>query len=150
MAIEVILLEDVPGLGKIAETVRVADGYARNYLLPRKLAQTSNPGLLRQLEAKKFRLQKEHAERIEVAKSMADKIAEISIEIPVAVADNDQLYGSVNAQMILDALLEKGIELDRTALQLKDGIKTLGETSVTINLHTEVKCELKVNVVKKS
>ena len=150
MAIEIILLEDVAGLGKIGDKVRVSDGYARNFLLPRKLGQKPSPGLLRQIEAKKLRLQQEREERVGVARSMAEKIAGIVLEIPVAVGENDKLYGSVNAQMLVDALAEKGIELDKTALVLEEGISTLGETIVEVKLHAEVKADLKVMVVKKA
>ena len=150
MSMEIILLEDVANLGKIGDKVRVADGYARNYLLPRKLGQTASIGLLRQVEAKKLLLQKQHEERAEVARSMAAKISEISLEIPVAVGENDKLYGSVNSQMIVDALQVQGIEVDKNTLQLEDGIRTLGETVVEIKLHAEVKASLKVKVVKKT
>lgn len=150
MSMEIILLEDVAGLGKIGDKVRVSDGYARNFLLPRELGQKSSAGLLRQVEAKKLLLQKEHEERIEVARSMAAKIAGIVLEIPMAVGENDKLYGSVNSQMLVDALVVKGIELDKTALVLDEGIRTLGEMVVEIKLHADVKAALKVKVVKKA
>ncbi|NMA43508.1 MAG: 50S ribosomal protein L9 [Oligosphaeraceae bacterium] len=149
MAVEIILLEDVAGLGKIGDQVRVSDGYARNYLLPRNLGQKLSPGLMRQIEAKKMRLQKEHAERLEVARSMADKIAGTVLEIPVAVGENDKLYGSVNSQMIADALLEKGLEVERSIISLPDGgLRELGEHHVAVKLHAEIKASLRVNVVK--
>lgn len=150
MSIEMILLEDVAGLGKIGDKVRVSEGYARNFLLPRKLGQKASSGLLRQVEAKKLRLQKEHEERVEVARSMAARIAAIALEIPVAVGENDKLYGSVSAQMLVDSLQEKGIEIDKSAIQLDDVIRTLGETLVEIKLHADVKASLKVVVVKKA
>lgn len=150
MSMEIVLLEDVAGLGKIGDKVRVSDGYARNFLLPRKLGQKPSAGFLRQVEAKKLLLQKEHDERIEVARSMAVKIAGIVLEIPVAVGENNKLYGSVNSQMLVDALLVKGIELDKASLVLDEGIRTLGETVVEIKLHAELKAALKVNVVKKA
>ena len=150
MSVEIILLEDVAGLGKIGDKVRVSDGYARNFLLPRELGQKSSAGLLRQVEAKKLLLQKEHEARIEVARSMAAKIAGLVLEIPMAVGENDKLYGSVNSQMLVDALVVKGIELDKTALVLDEGIRTLGETLVEVKLHADVKAALKVMVVKKA
>jgi large subunit ribosomal protein L9 len=150
MSMEIILLEDVANLGKIGDKVRVADGYARNYLLPRKLGQKASIGLLRQIEAKKMLLQKEHEGRIEVARSMAAKIAGISLEIPVAVGENDKLYGSVNSQMLVDALQTQGVEIDKSTLLLEDGIRTLGETLVEVKLHAEVKATLKVKIVKKT
>lgn len=149
MAIELVLLEDVADLGKIGDTVRVSPGYARNFLLPRKLALVGTPGVLKQVEAKKLQLQKEHEERLAVAQSMAAKIQAETVEIPVAVGENDQLFGSVNAQMLVDALQEKGIEIDKNSVQLDEVIRTLGETEVAIKLHAEVIANLKVRVVKK-
>ena len=149
MAIELVLLEDVADLGKIGDTVRVSPGYARNFLLPRKLALVGTPGVLKQVEAKKLQLQKEHEERLAVAQSMAAKIQAETVEIPVAVGENDQLFGSVNAQMLVDALQEKGIEIDKNSVQLDEVIRTLGETEVSIKLHAEVIANLKVRVVKK-
>jgi large subunit ribosomal protein L9 len=149
MAIELVLLEDVADLGKIGDTVRVSPGYARNFLLPRKLALVGTPGVLKQVEAKKLQLQKEHEERLAVAQSMAAKIQAETVEIPVAVGENDQLFGSVNAQMLVDALQTKGIEIDKNSVQLDEVIRTLGETEVAIKLHAEVIANLKVRVVKK-
>ncbi|MDD3695326.1 MAG: 50S ribosomal protein L9 [Lentisphaeria bacterium] len=150
MAVEIILLEDVAGLGKIGEQVRVADGYARNYLFPRQLGQKLSPGLMRQIEAKKLRLQKEHSERLEVARSMADKIAGTALQIFVAVGDNDKLYGSVNSQMLAEALLEKGIEVERSIISLPEGgLRELGEHHVAVKLHAEIKASLQVNILKK-
>ncbi|NLZ63974.1 MAG: 50S ribosomal protein L9 [Lentisphaerae bacterium] len=149
MAIELVLLEDVADLGKIGDKVRVSPGYARNFLLPRKLALVGTPGVLKQVEAKKLQLQKEHEERLAVAQSMAAKIQAETVEIPVAVGENDQLFGSVNAQMLVDALQEKGIEIDKNSVQLDEVIRALGETEVAIKLHAEVIANLKVRVVKK-
>ncbi len=149
MAIELVLLEDVAALGKIGDKVRVSDGYARNFLLPRKLAMAVTAGVLRQVEAKKLRLQKEHQERLAVAQSMAAKITSLTLEIPVAVGENDQLFGSVNAQILVEALQEKGIEIDKNIIQLDKAIRTLGEVEVAIKLHPEVVAKLKVRVVKK-
>ncbi|MFA6931746.1 MAG: 50S ribosomal protein L9 [Lentisphaeria bacterium] len=149
MSVEMILLEDVAGLGAIGDKVRVSDGYARNFLLPRNLGQKGSSGFLRQVEAKKLRLQKEHEERAEVARSMAARIADLVVEIPVAVGENDKLYGSVSSQMLVDALQEKGIEIEKSAIALDDVIRTLGEVVVEIKLHAEVNASLRVKVVKK-
>ncbi|NLF93054.1 MAG: 50S ribosomal protein L9 [Oligosphaeraceae bacterium] len=149
MAIELVLLEDVADLGKIGDKVRVSNGYARNFLLPRKLALAGTAGVLKQVEAKKLQLQKEHEERLAVAQSMAAKIQSESVEIAVAVGENDQLFGSVNAQMLVDALQTKGIEIDKNSVQLDEVIRTLGETEVAVKLHAEVIATLKVRVVKK-
>lgn len=149
MAIELVLLEDVSALGKIGDKVRVSEGYARNFLLPRKLAKAVTAGVLRQVEAKKMLMQKEHEARLAVAQSMAAKIEAASVEVTVAVGENDKMFGSVNAQMLVDALQEKGIEVDKNTVQLDEVIRELGDTEVGIKLHTEVIAKLKVKVVKK-
>ncbi|MFA6816135.1 MAG: 50S ribosomal protein L9 [Lentisphaeria bacterium] len=148
MSRELILLEDVADLGKIGDTVRVADGFARNYLLPHKLAQVINAGILRKVEARKLLLQKERLERVSVAKLMANKINAAVVTITVAVGENDKMYGSVSSQMIVDDLKKQGIEVDKTAVVLADVIRTLGEHIVPVKLHPEVTAKIKVNVVK--
>lgn len=149
MSKELILLADVAELGAVGDVVKVSDGYARNFLLPRKLAAVVNKGILRQVEARKLKLQAERAARLEVAKSMAAKIGEIALTIPMAVGENDKLFGSVNAQMLVDKLKENAIEIDKSAVLLDDGIRELGDFKVAIKLHAEVKAELNVKVVRK-
>jgi len=149
MAIELVLLEDVAALGKIGDKIRVSDGYARNFLLPRKLAMSVTAGVLKKVEAKKMLMQKEHEERLAVAQSMAAKIEATRVEVIVAVGENDKMFGSVNAQMLVDALLEKGIEIDKNIVQLDEVIRELGDAEVGIKLHSEVIAKLKVKVVKK-
>lgn len=148
MAVDLILLEDVEGLGKIGDEVHVAEGYARNYLLPRKLAALETPAILKQLEAKKLRLQQEHEERIAVARALADRIAKLSVTIPVEAAENDKLYGSVTEVQLMNALAEEGITLERNAFRLEEPIRELGVYTVEINLHDEVQTALKVWVVR--
>ena len=100
MSVQLILLEDVADLGKIGDEVHVANGYARNYLLPLKKAEIVTTAARRRVEAKKLKLQKEHEERVAVAQAMADKIAQLTLTIPVAAGENDKLYGSVSAAQI--------------------------------------------------
>jgi len=148
MAIELILLEDVKDLGKIGDSVRVADGYARNYLLPKKKAAKANRSTLRQLEAKKLKLQAEHAERVAVAKTMAEKLAKLSIKIPVQAGEDDKLYGSVTNHQIVEAVAKEGIELEKTSILLSEPLRELGAFTVDVHLHSEVKGQLKVWVVR--
>lgn len=148
MAIELILIEDVDGLGKIGDRVKVADGYARNYLIPRKLADKINPGNLRILEAKKLRLQKEYEERVNVARTLAEKIAALSLNIPVQAGEDDKLYGSVTATQVLTALEKEGITLEKHTLVLEEPIRALGVYTIELNLHAEVKAALKIWVVR--
>lgn len=149
MAKELILLEDVADLGKVGDKVRVADGYARNYLLPRKKAEYITKGTERRAQAIKLRLQKEHEERVAVAQAMADKLAGMTVAIAMAVGENDKMYGSVSAQMIADNLKEQGMEIDKGIVDLSDNIHELGEYDVQIKLNPEVIGTVKVVVSKK-
>lgn len=144
MSVELILLEDVDGLGKIGDRIKAADGYARNYLLPRQLAASVTPGILRSLEAKKLRLQKDHEERVGVAKAMADRISQISLTIPVQAGEDDKLYGSIGPQQVSEALAAQGLTIDKNDILMPEHIRALGNYAVDIKLHTEVQASLKV------
>ena len=148
MAVQLLLLEDVADLGKIGDQVHVTPGYARNYLLPRKLATPVTKGALRRIEARKLQLQKEHEERIAVAQAMAEKMAKINLVIKVAAGENDKLYGSVGTQQIVEAAAAQGLELDKNSIVLADAIRELGSVDVPVKLHAEVTGTLKVMVVR--
>ena len=148
MAVELILIEDVKDLGRLGDRVRVADGFARNYLLPRKLAAAVTPVAIRRLEARKLQMQKEHEERKAVAQAMADKIASLSVTLTAEAGENDKLYGSVSAVQIGEALATQGLDVDRQAILLEEHIKELGVYTVNIRLHDEVQAALKVWVVR--
>ncbi len=149
MSKELILLEDVKDLGQVGDIVKVADGYARNYLVPRKMAMAVNKSTLRQVEARKLKLQKEREERLAVAQAMAAKLEALSIVLPMAVGENDKLFGSVSSQVIADAVNAQGVELNKADVVLEENIRELGEYTVEVKLSSEVKANLKVTVVKK-
>lgn len=148
MAKELILLDDVKDLGKIGDVVKVADGYARNYLIPKKLAQPVSKGALRQVEARKIKLQKEHEERVAIAKAVADKLAALTVVIPMKVGENEQLFGSVSAQMIADAVKAQGIEIEKNEIVLEENLRALGDYTVNVKLNAEVTGTVKVQVTK--
>ena len=148
MAVELILIEDVENLGRVGDRVRVVEGYARNFLLPRKLAAPVNAATLRRLEARKLSLQKEHEERLAVAQAMAEKIGKLSVSLAVEAGENDKLYGSVSAVQIAEALSAQGLDVDRAAILLPEPIRELGVYNVDIRLHDEVQVPLKVWVVR--
>ena len=148
MAQELILLEDVEGLGTFGERVRVAEGYARNYLLPRKLAARVTPENLKQLELRKQKMQEEYEQRVSVAESLAERISRISVTIPMQAGENDKLYGSVTAAQVVDALSEEGIQIDRHNVVLDEPIRELGVYTVTLQLHPQVQTSVKVWVVR--
>jgi large subunit ribosomal protein L9 len=149
MSKELILLEDVKDLGQVGDIVKVADGYARNFLVPRKLAVAVNKANLRQIEARKLKLQQEREARLAVAKALAEKIAAMEIVLPMAVGENDKLFGSVNAQVIADAVNALGVEIGKADVELEEGIRELGDYTVAIKLSSEVKADLKVKITKK-
>ncbi len=149
MSKELILLEDVKDLGQVGDVVKVADGYARNFLIPRKYAIAVTKGALKQVEARKLKLQQEREQRLAVAKALAEKIEALNIVLPMAVGENDKLFGSVSAQVVADAVNAQGIEISKADVELDDSIRTLGEYTVAIKLSSEVKANLKIQITKK-
>ena len=145
---EVILREHVDNLGKRGEIVKVADGYARNYLLPRKLALPATEGNRKHVERERKIMETREAEERGSAEAIASRLGLIDISIARRVGDTEQLYGSVTAADIADFLKAKGFEIDRRKLILAEPIKTLGEYDVPLKLHRDVTAPLKVKVVK--
>jgi large subunit ribosomal protein L9 len=144
---EVILREHVEHLGNRGEVVKVADGYARNYLLPRKLALLVTDGNKQQIEREKVKFDAREAEEKKIADAMAERIAAVEIEIARMVGETQALYGSVTSADIAEALAAKGFDVDRRKLQLAEPIKQLGEVQVPIKLHRDVVAHVKVKVV---
>jgi large subunit ribosomal protein L9 len=146
--VEVILKEPVENLGRAGEVVKVADGYARNYLLPRKLAMPVTEGNRRQIEHLRKRAAEREAQDVTVANTLAARIGQTELAFARRVGDTEQLYGSVTSVDIAEALHRQQIDVDRRKIQLADPIKQLGEFTVPIKLHREVTAEVKVVVVK--
>ena len=144
---EVILREHVDNLGRRGEVVKVADGYARNYLLPRKLALLATEGNKKQIEREKVKFDAKEAEEQKVAQAMAERLAIVDVEIVRKVGETDALYGSVTSSDVAEALAKKGVELDRRRLVLQEPIKKLGEFSIPVKLHRDVTAQVKVRVV---
>ena len=145
---EVILRETVDNLGKRGEVVKVADGYARNYLLPRKLALPATEGNKKHVERERKIVEVREAEEKGQAETIAARLATVDITIPRRVGETEALYGSVTGADIADYLRTKGFEIDRRKLILPEPIKMLGEHDVPLKLHREVTVPLKVKVVK--
>src|SRR5687767_12387442 len=145
---EVILREHVDNLGKRGEIVKVADGYARNYLLPRKLALLATAGNRKHVERERKIMEGREAEEKSAADAIASRLKQIDISIARRVGDTEQLYGSVTSSDIVDFLKAKGFEVDRRKLILPEAIKALGEYDVPLKLHRDVTVPLKVKVVK--
>ena len=144
---EVILREHVEHLGKRGEIVKVAAGYARNYLLPRKLALLVTPGNRKHVERERGKFEaKEHEEK-KAAEAMLERMGQLEIQIARKVGDTQVLFGSVTTADIAAALLAKGFEVDRRKLQLREPIKKLGDFDVPLKLHMDVVATVKVKVV---
>jgi large subunit ribosomal protein L9 len=144
---DVILREHVDNVGRRGEVVKVADGYARNFLLPRKLALPATEGNKKQIEREKVKFDLKEAEEQKVSQAIAERIANIDVEIARKVGETDALYGSVTTSDIAEALEKKGFEVDRRKLVLQEPIKKLGEFSIPVKLHREVTAQIKLRVV---
>jgi large subunit ribosomal protein L9 len=144
---EVILKEDIANLGKIGEVVRVRDGYARNYLLPRGLVLLANKKNLKAFEHQKKMVADQKRKIISQAQTAADKLAGVSLVIPMKAGEEGKLFGSVTTIQIEKALAAKGIEVDRRKIHLDEPIKSLGEYEVPIRLAADVSVALKLSVV---
>ncbi len=145
---EVILREHIDNLGKRGEIVKVADGFARNYLLPRKLALPATDGNRKHVERERKIMETREAEEKGAAEAVATRLAAVDISIARRVGDTEQLYGSVTAADIVDFLKTKGFDVDRRKLILPEPLKAIGEFDVPLKLHREVTVPLKVKVVK--
>ena len=145
---EIILREHVEHLGRRGEIVKVADGYARNYLLPRKLALPATEGNKRHVERERKIVETREAEERSQAEAIAQRLENVEIVFTRRVGETEQLYGSVTAGDIADHLKTKGFEIDRRKLILPDAIKTLGEHTVPLKLHREVSVPLKIQIVR--
>lgn len=145
-ALQVILKQDVDNLGRAGELVKVKPGYARNYLLPRKLAVAATRGNLREIEHEKRLAQAQSARERSIAEGYAAQIEGLTVEIPMQAGDGDRLFGSVTSRDVADALAKRGIEVDRKKLVLNEAIKTLGEHAITVKLGHEVAASFSVIV----
>lgn len=145
---EVILRDHVENLGRRGEVVKVADGYARNYLLPRSLALPATDANKKRIERERKVVEARELEERGAAEAIATRLGALEIAIARKVGDNDQLYGSVTNADIAEALAAKGFEIDRRKILLADPLKSIGETSVPVKLHRDVTAQLKVAVVK--
>jgi large subunit ribosomal protein L9 len=144
---EVILREHVDNLGRRGDVVKVAEGYARNYLLPRKLALAVTEGNKRQIEREKKVAEVRDAEEKQQADAVAQRLTQTEIEIARRVGENDTLYGSVTSADIAHALEAKGFTVEKRKITLAEPLKALGEFTVPVKIHREVTAQVKVKVV---
>lgn len=145
---KVILLSDQRHLGKRGEILDVKPGYGRNYLLPQGLALEATEGNIKSFEQQRAKIDARHAKERDAAQEIANKMAGVQITIPKRVGETDTLYGSVTASDVAEALEAKGFTVDRRRIDLEGGIKTLGDHTVRVEVHSEVVAEITVSVVR--
>ncbi len=148
MSIEMILMQDVKDLGVAGQVVKVADGFARNFLVPNKLAAPVTESTRRQLAKLQVQREAEKTVAKEKARDLAAAIQKGSYTIPMKVGEGEKLFGSVTSHEILKALASQGFELDKHAVELENPIKELGVFEVKVKVHPEVEALIKVWVVQ--
>ena len=143
---KVLLREDVDDLGARGEIVRVRAGYARNYLLPRNLAVEATTGNVKGIEQERAALLKKEAKERATAEAQSEQMGSLQLEFRRKAGEQGALYGSVTSMDLAEALKERGYEIDRHRIHLREPLKRLGEYSVPVRLHREVTIDLKVKV----
>jgi len=147
---EVILKEDVPKLGSRGDVIKVAEGFGRNYLLPRKLAIEASAGNKKVIEQMKAAALRRSAKEKEQAEELAKQFDGLSVLFTRKSGEHDQLFGSVTSGDVAEALTKKGFDLDRRKIQLHEPLKTVGEFTIPIKLHRDVTTHLKVVIEKEA
>jgi large subunit ribosomal protein L9 len=145
---EVILREEIENLGRRGDVVKVAPGYARNFLLPKRLAVAANESNKKIVEQEKQAYLRRESKEIGDANDLAKMMGSVEVTIAQKAGENDQLFGSVTAQDIVAALEKAGYTIDRKKVNLAEPIKALGDYKVTVRLHREVSVEVPVHVIK--
>ena len=145
---KVILRQNYESLGQVGDLVDVKDGFARNFLIPRKIAYAALKGNILALEEEKKNIAKKKQQEIHAAETLASEIEKVSVTIPVQVGEEDKIFGSVTTQMIAEALKEKGYDIDKRKIEIEEPIKSLGIYGISIKLHPSVTTNIKVWVVR--
>ena len=146
---QIILQEDVEKLGTRGEVVEVAAGYARNYLLPHKLALEANASNVKRLEKIRATLAKRTATEKDAAHQQAALLSQVAVKLTRKAGENDQLFGSVTSADLADALQKQGFEIDKRRIELDEPIKTLGDYTVSVRLHRDVSVEIPVHSLRR-
>jgi len=145
---EVILRDHVDNVGNRGDVVKVADGYARNYLLPRNLALPATDANKQRIARERKIVESREAEERVAAEAIADRLAALDLQVARKVGDNDQMYGSVTNADIADLIAGKGFQVDRRKILLPDPLRALGESHVPVKLHRDVTVQIKVTIVR--
>lgn len=147
---QIILQEDVEKLGTRGQVVDVAEGYARNFLLPRKLALEASAGNMKRLEKMRATFAKKEATEKGDAEKLAELLAGVSLELTRKAGENDQLFGSVTSADISDALAAKGFNVEKRKIALQEPIKVVGDFEIPVKLHREIAANVKLSVKKEA
>ena len=147
---QIILQEDVEKLGNRGDVVTVKPGYARNFLLPHKLAIEATAGNMKALERIRGSLAKKTATELDAAQKQAELLTGVSLKFTRKTGENDQMFGSVTTADIADRLKAQGFEVDKRQIQLKDPVKALGEYPVTVKVFRDITAEIKIHVDKEA
>lgn len=146
---KVILLQDVKSLGKKDEIVDVSDGYARNFVLPKKLGIEATPKNLNDLKLKKANEDKVAAEKLAEAKALAEKLKDESVTLTMKVGEGGRTFGSISSKEIAEAMKKQlGYDIDKKKIVIKDQIKSIGTTIIDIKLHSQVTAKFNVKVIE--
>jgi len=143
---QVILIKDVESLGQSGETVRVKNGYARNYLIPQGLAMIATKSNLALIENKLKTVELKEAKSRENLESLANELNKIKLSYSLKAGEDEKLFGSVTSQMISDSCQELGFTVDKKEIHIEESIKTLGTHKVTVKLGPEIEAKIKVKV----
>ncbi|PKO30629.1 MAG: 50S ribosomal protein L9 [Betaproteobacteria bacterium HGW-Betaproteobacteria-7] len=144
---QIILLEKVVNLGNLGEVVRVKDGYARNFLIPKRMAKRATPAAMAEFEARRADLEKIAADKLAAAQGAADKMAGVSVTVARKAGMDGRLFGSVGNADIADALKAAGFDVDKSAIRMPEGpLKAIGEFPLDVALHTDVLANITVVV----
>ena len=145
---QIILLDKVVNLGGLGDVVKVKDGYARNFLIPKRMAKRATPAAMAEFEVRRIELEKIAADKLAAAQGVADKMAGLKVSVARKAGMDGRLFGSVGNTDIADAIKAAGFDVDKSSIRLPDGpLKAIGEFPLDVALHTDVLASITVAVV---
>ncbi|HEX4584052.1 MAG TPA: 50S ribosomal protein L9 [Burkholderiaceae bacterium] len=145
---QVILLEKLANLGQLGDIVKVKDGYARNFLIPQGKARRATEAALKEFESRRVDLEKAHADRLQVAQSIGERLAGLTVQIPARAGVDGRLFGSVTNFDIAEAVGKQGFEISKAQVRMPQGpLKSVGDHKVAVALHSDVVVEITVSVL---
>jgi large subunit ribosomal protein L9 len=145
---QVILLEKLANLGQLGDVVKVKDGYARNFLIPQGKARRATEGALKEFEGRRGELEKTHADRLQLAQALGERLAGLTVQIPARAGVDGRLFGSVTNFDIAEAVAKQGFEVTKAQVRMPQGpLKAVGDHKVALTLHSDVVVEVTVSVL---